>query len=670
LGIFILCRQMPLLLGAARMFQRMTELSMLEAAWEKVRRNGGGCGGDGVRLTDYREDLALRLIRLQRDLQFGSYAPGPMRTLHVPKRQGGTRRLAIPCINDRVAQTAAALVLGPVLNAEMEDSSYGYRPGRSVRQAVARVAAHRRNGFGWVVDGDIERYFDTVPHDRLLQRLARSVDDAQLIDLVTLWLESYSAEGLGLPQGAPISPLLANLYLDDIDERIAGKGVRLVRFADDFLLMCRSEMAAERARDTITALLAEHGLRLNAEKTRIVPFEQGFRFLGHLFVRAIVVKELDDAPLDPAELAAQLSAHPADAPEGETDAHDEAQRHDGSPGLRVLYVFEPGRRLTHHNDALMVTEPGGTPLLALPAHRVDRVELGPDVEVSAEALRIAVGNGISVALVNGLGGTVAQIEGRPGERAARQLEQARHSLEAPLRLDLARRFVQGRIRNQRALLRRVNQQRKPKIVAVEQALTAINPLLRKTQVAKDVPGLLGLEGAVAALYWPAFSQLLLHGWTLPARRRQPPPDPVNLFLSFLSTLLHRDMEVLVGRHGLHAGFGVLHGAVDFQPGCVSDLIEEFRAPLVEGLVLYLLNNRIVTQAMVVETDIAGTQAWRLTPAGRNALVRGYEAWLDRPVKSPRTGLRGPWRRVMDDQVSLLVDHIEGRAPYQPYTLDY
>lgn len=647
------------------LFERITELARLEEGWERVRRNGGAAGGDGVTLRDYGEGLALRLIRLHRDLRQGTYVPGPLRRVDIPKKDGGLRTLAIPCVNDRVAQTAATLVLGPRLDAEMEDASFAYRPGRSVRRAVARVATLRRAGYGWVVDGDIERYFDNVPHDRLLRRLERSVAEPALIDLIAVWLDAFSPEGCGLPQGGPISPLLANLYLDDIDESIETSGVRLVRFADDFLLMCRSESAATQARDRMAALLASHGLRLHPDKTRVVPFEQGFRFLGHLFVRSIVVQEIADDDSDPDTPVQEVAAALNTVKGGLADDPELAEGSDGaSPGLRVLYLMEPGRRLQLRNEAFVVVEDGAE-IAAFPPHRVDRIEIGPGADASTEALRHAADSDTMVAFVNGWGETVGTVIGRPSDRAARQLDQARHVIEPDLRLDLARRFVDGRIRNQRALLNRLNRRRDDE--AVRAVIVGLGRVLRKLPLVPDVPTLMGHEGEAAALYWPAYGSLLDHGWSLERRRRRPPPDGVNLMLSYLASMLHRDLSVLVVRRGLNPGFGLLHETQDYHPGCVSDLIEELRAPLVEAPVAFLLNTGAVRLDMV---ETSGPDTVRFTAEGRRRVIRGYESWMDRPIRSPRTGRTIKWRRLMDEQVQALAEHIGGGDSYRPYRMDY
>lgn len=387
------------------MFDRMTHTTTLVSAWNKVKGNRGAPGGDGISIRDYEAELEFNLSRLQRDLKNGHYRPGPMRQLSIPKPQGGERPLSIPCVVDRIAQSAALEVLAPLLDREMEDSSFAYRPGRSVRMAVDRVAALRRAGFTWVVDGDIERYFENIPHDKLLKRVRRSVGDEDIIGLIDLWLKSFAPEGKGVPQGAPISPLLSNLFLDDIDEAIEGHGVRLVRFADDFVLLCKREQTAERAKEKMAVLLLQHGLKLHPEKTKVVPFEQEFRFLGKLFIRSIMVDENRESP-DPSGPFSPCSStlvarrqsgylQPGDhdskeveptqlSDQSPTDAEEEASviRKDLSPFLRVLYVHERSRRVDLRNSAFSIQDRELVPtqkgeshhayseVLAIPAVRV------------------------------------------------------------------------------------------------------------------------------------------------------------------------------------------------------------------------------------------------------------------------------------------------------------
>jgi CRISPR-associated protein Cas1 len=667
------------------LFEAATRLDALEAAWVKVRGNGGCAGSDGVTLERFALGAPGRLVALQRALREGRYAPEPLRLFEVPKPDGGVRPLAVPVVADRIAQTALAQALGPLVEPELSEASFAYRPGRSVQQAVHAICRYRDAGFTWVVEGDIERCFERIPHAPLLDRLERLLAErpgAEAVTaLVALWLEGFGHDlgtpGTGLAQGSPLSPLLANLYLDVVDEALEaeGAGVRLVRYADDLVLLARSEAGAGAALERLAALLAAHALALNPEKSRVVSFDRGFRFLGHLFVRSMVLKAAfkegpEEAPAAEGidELLRWVAAR--DAEEAEAEARAAAERTAGLvPALRVLYLRQPGRTLAVRNQAFAVVE-AGRELLAVPAQRVDRIEIGPEVRVEDAALRLAMVTDTLVHWVDGHGATLATFAPPALAKAGLHEDQARTVLDPERRTELARILVEGRIRNQRVLLHRLKRGRGLERLA--DPLARMGRIVRKLAVAADVPALLGHEGEAAALFWPALAALVVPSWAVADRRRfrrdrHPAPDPFNVVLNYLAWLLARDLGALVARHGLHPGFGALHTAQDDQEAVVYDLMEEFRAPLVEGLAVYLFNNRILGEALFVAT---GERGCRMGRAGHGPLIRTFEAWLDRPVVSPRTGERTLWRGLLEDQVRGYAEHCRGLAAYRPYRMDH
>lgn len=690
------------------LFDRICDPATLAIAWSRVRGNKGAPGGDGETIAAFAGRAGARLERLRQELVSGSYRPGPYRTLTVAKPSGGTRRLSIPCVIDRVAQAAAALVLGEVLDPQFDDASYGYRPGRSVAMAVRRVASLYRDGYHWVVDGDIRTFFDEVPHAPLLKHLAAVTGDPRLVDLVGLWLDGFSEDGRGLPQGSPISPLLANLYLDEVDDEIGEKGLHLVRYGDDFVILCRSEARAEGALERMAALLAEKGLALHPEKTRIVRFQDGFRFLGHLFFRSLVMKSDDDMepagepeperfrPPDidvttaiasdsasPATPAATMgvtppASVPADAPAWGEGTAPESMPPD--PDLRValgaeppgrfspilcpLYVMEGGRRVDLRNEAFIVVD-GEAELLAIPPGQVDRIEIGPHVGISDAAIRQAMAWRVPVAMVNGFGEQVGCIMPKLARRADLHLAQAACALAEGRRLELARIIVQGRLRNQQVQLKRLN--REANVADVAEAAETIAKLSRRTLAARTVNELMGYEGAATARYWPALGGCLKHGWRLTERTRQPPKDAVNAVISWLASMLARDLHALIVRRDLHPGLAVLHGCRDDHDGAAYDLMEEFRAPLSEGMAVSLFNKRHLREAHFFARDDDGV---RLSREGRTAVIRGYEAKLDSRVRSRRCKTETTWRGLMQEQVNAYARHMVGAERYRPYLMDY
>lgn len=254
----------------------------LRLAWRRVRRNKGMAGGDNQTLDHFARDLDARLRGLSDTLR-GRYNPGPVRRLPINKAGGGTRILAIPCVRDRVAQAACTMALNALLDPMMSDASFAYRPGRSVEHAAGLVTAYRLRGYHWAVDGDIETYFDTIPHDGLMVRLGQDVRCRATLAHIERWLKGWSQQGCGVAQGSPLSPLLANLYLNDLDHIIDRKETRLVRYADDFLILTRTRAEAEKAHVRMGQELAALSLRLHPEKTAIRNFREGVGFLGLRF---------------------------------------------------------------------------------------------------------------------------------------------------------------------------------------------------------------------------------------------------------------------------------------------------------------------------------------------------------------------------------------------------
>ena len=276
------------------LYGELTRRDLLEHALRLVVRNGGAPGVDGeslAHLTATPETQARWLDALQQEMQTKTYRPAPVRRVYIPKSNGGERPLGIPTVKDRVVQMAALLVLGPIYEADFHPCSYGFRPGRNAHQALDQIVAALRSGRLEVVDADLSKYFDTIPHDRLMKLVAGRTSDGSLLHLIRQWLDAPIAEEngnvlpnrQGVPQGGVISPLLANLYLNALDWAVNDPVERgqpvLVRYADDFVILCATGQG-EGLRQRLTRWLAARGLKLNEEKTRLVDSRKGFDFLG------------------------------------------------------------------------------------------------------------------------------------------------------------------------------------------------------------------------------------------------------------------------------------------------------------------------------------------------------------------------------------------------------
>ena len=263
----------------------------LTASFTRVQANGGAAGVDHVSVERFEEHLTKNLEGLSRALRAGSYCPQAVRRVYIPKPDGTQRPLGIPTVRDRVVQAALRNVLEPIFERDFAAHSYGFRPGRGCRDALRRVDQLLKEGYRYVVDADLKSYFDTIPHDKLLALIRRKVADGRVLKLLEAFLHQGVLDGLeewtpeeGTPQGAVISPLLANIYLDPLDHHMAEAGFAMVRYADDFVILCRSPQEAHRALQMVQAWTEANGLTLHPTKTRIVNVhEDGFDFLGYHF---------------------------------------------------------------------------------------------------------------------------------------------------------------------------------------------------------------------------------------------------------------------------------------------------------------------------------------------------------------------------------------------------
>jgi CRISPR-associated protein Cas1 len=262
----------------------IARVETLAEAWGRVRANKGGPGSDGIAIADLAPAIEDSLEALSAALLAETYRPLKLRRAFIRKPGGGRRPLSIPAVIDRVAQTAAMLALEPEIDARMSETSLAYRSGRGTPQAIAAVERAFAEGLQWAVDADIERYFESVWHRQLMTDLAIWIDDERILRLMLRWLRTFGRRGRGVAQGAPISPLLANLYLHPFDRLMAVAGWRMVRYADDLLVLAAGEAEAKRALNDMERLLRGRGLTLSPDKTRIVAPGKSFRFLGQTLV--------------------------------------------------------------------------------------------------------------------------------------------------------------------------------------------------------------------------------------------------------------------------------------------------------------------------------------------------------------------------------------------------
>ncbi len=681
-------------------------LPALRAARDKVLANRGCAGTDGQTVDDFAAygDAALR--QLSAEVQGGAYRPQPLLRLWIPKdRQGADaaappayRGLAVPAVRDRVMQTAVAEALTPLAENQAEDASFAYRRGRGVQQAVARLERLLREGWRWVVEADIEKFFDEIDHARLQALLAALLPaEPRLLQLIGLWLAAPvrddgidQARTAGVPQGSPLSPLLSNLYLDELDEALLDANHRLVRFADDFVVLARSREQADAALELSRETLERLALRLNPAKTRVIHSDSGFEFLGWNFVRTLALPReklaeqaagdgaheaaLRPAPAGPASESVEpvASLHDIsddaeiplpelhelpDLAEADPDAEPDAESDDPAlpalaPLQRTLYLVDPEARLEVDNQRLEVTKDGRR-LLAVSALNVDQVLVFGPVQVSTQALQLVSRSGGAVGFLSTLGRYYGRFE--PADGAALGLLEAQFQCaqQPAFALAIARRLVAAKLRNSATVLARALR-RHAALDEQDQAEVAQAPAqLREwgdgAERAANPASLRGLEGAGAALHFRTLGRLLPAAWPLERRVARPAPDAVNALLSFGYSLLYQCVAGLLRARGLHAHLGLFHASGGAHMALASDLMEPYRAYAIDATVLRL----IFTGAIAPDCGSVEEGSFRLDQATRRAFIHAIETRFNAPQMHPRTREPMDFKRLVDADVRQL-----------------
>jgi len=275
-----------------RLFDKVFAERNLVTALQQVAKNNGAPGVDHVTVHEFAQQLPENLWQLSDSLKDGTYRPQAIRRVRIPKPgTNETRPLGIPTVRDRIVQAAIVNVIEPIFERDFAEQSYGFRPQRGCKDALRRVERLLSTGHVHVVDADLKGYFDSIPHDRLMDRLKTKIADGRVLSLIESFLKAGILEGgeewtpeEGAPQGAVLSPLLSNIYLDPLDHLMAQQGLEMVRYADDFVILCRTREDAEAALALVRAWAAEAGLTLHPDKTRIVDSRtESFAFLGYEF---------------------------------------------------------------------------------------------------------------------------------------------------------------------------------------------------------------------------------------------------------------------------------------------------------------------------------------------------------------------------------------------------
>lgn len=686
-------------------------------AWAKVDTNQGCAGVDGETLGQFAQAREHKLAQLQQVVTNGTYRPLPLRQLFIPKGDGTWRELRVPTVRDRIVQQALLNVLHPILDPEFEACSFAYRPGRSHKMAVERISSFQRRGYHWVLDADIIKYFDHVGHDRLLAEVAERLpkkygpsgawspaSSALVLHLIKQWISAgvVTPAGLllpekGIPQGSVVSPILANVYLDDFDEALLTTGLKLVRYADDFVILGRHQGQVVEAKAEVMALLASIGLRLHPDKTQITNFKQGFRFLGHAFVGELVVPvkkaqikgqkasptssnlrlvhadgPVSESPMQQAMVQAlKASQQPIPPPlfvvlgyrvrqeqPVEITSHETIWR----PGMSTLYLVQQGAKVTKDQGRFVVSAPKEAPI-EIPTREVERLLVYGNVQLTTAVITDCLDHQIPVVFMSQLGDYKGHLWSAEYDDIRTELMQYQRLGDDGFRLAAARAIVAGKLTNSRQLLLRLN--RKRQIPAVVVALTGLRQDIARAEQAETLEALRGHEGAAAARYFRALGLLIVNpAFTFTERNRRPPKDPVNSLLSFGYTLLFNNVLSLLLAEGLNPYLGNLHGSEKKQTFLAFDLVEEFRSPVVDSLVMRLINQKFLKPTDFTWPNAEG--GIYLNDAARRPFLKQFEERLSLEVSHPDAQDPVSYRRVIQLQVRRYKQALLNDVPYAAF----
>ncbi|NBD95299.1 MAG: CRISPR-associated endonuclease Cas1 [Gammaproteobacteria bacterium] len=642
---------------AASLLRPAFNLGNLDAAWDAIRKNKRRAAFDREldRITfglPPEADHRTELNAMARRVVANEYEIPALQGILIDKPKGGQRALAVPPLLDRVLQRAVAQMLTRIIEPVMYAHSFGYRPGRNRVQARDLIQHLVRKGYTWFFESDIDNFFDAVDHALIYNRLMSLLPDDPAVDRIMRWITApvrYQGRLIqrgGLPQGSPLSPLLANLVLDDFDNDLLSAGFRPVRFADDFIVPCRSRDEAERAGAVVTRSLAEKGLTVNGDETRIARFSDGLKFLGYRFVNDLVV---ESGRSRGAQRKPEEDPHPASWV-SELGRDDERSDRDASPttvqnnavsklsspplvtsageartGGTLVIVSEPGCVLYTREGQLWRQAPESEAASVAPWSEVGGLLLLGYQRITQAVLMRAMQHQVPVFFTDSFG----RLRGRAVSDAAHdsidlwpdQLDASSSDVQA---LAIAASLVEARLAHQAQVLRRRGISR-PELAVFDRALARVASK-------NSLESLRGIEGSATRAYFVFVAKLIPEWCGFAGRNRRPPRDPFNALLSLGYTMLYAQTETLIRLSGLHPGYGFYHQRRGCHAALASDLMESFRH-LVESTAMAQLNRRQLSAESFTLDDQKGC---RLAPEAR----RSFLAALARRLSGRMTATDG------------------------------
>lgn len=656
----------------------------LIAAWEQVRKGSRSAGVDGITVDFFASIVREQLQELLRLLKQEHYAASPAKGFYLPKASGGKRLIGIPVVRDRIVQRLLLEELYLPLEEEFLDCSYAYRPGRGIQMAVRHLESYYQYQPAWVLKADIAQFFDNLCHALLLADL----EQLQLEPILQQLIEQQLKAGIviqgqrlfrqqGVLQGAILSGALANLYLTEFDRLCLSHGFNLVRYGDDFAVVAPDWIQINRILEQITTWLAELYLKLQPDKTQIFAPDEEFTFLGYRFASGQVTPPpppviqagvwvmsesgrpyLRFPPQPPKLISRPPRACSIVKPLNFPVANLE---HYWREPMTTLYVTDQGAYLKAQNYQFQVLVKQEV-RCQVPVNRVSHIVLFGCCNLSHGAVKLALSRRIPVLYLSQKGRYFGRLETEGEAKVEYLAQQVRCSHNLEFTRATAETIIRAKLHNSRILLMRLNRRRKTD--AAQKAIDGIEKLMDNLPLAGSMDALRGYEGKAATLYFQALGSLFNGTFGFEKRTKRPPTDPINSLLSLGYTLLSQNVYSFVQAVGLHTHFGNLHVPSEHHPALVSDLMEEFRAQLVDSLAAYLVNSKIFLPDDFTPPDERGGVF--LYPDALKKFLKHWEEKLQSELTHLHTGYKVSFRRCLELQVREYIASLVGEQEvYRP-----
>lgn len=568
--------------GASQAFEEATSTASLLRAWHRIAAKTPRARWS-AELTQFEGEATRVIEATSRELRDLLFVPEPRQSIRIPKPSGGQRTLELSTVRDRIVERSLHDTLAPLVDPHLSPLSLAYRAGVGVA-AVERVMADLRvDGYTHAVKADIVDCFGSIRASEAIDDLAAMVNDPAALALLRLLSyrvhdDAHGETARGLAQGSSLSPLLSNVYLDRLDRAVAEHGIVMVRYADDLLALTNSADSLDEAESTLIDTARAQSLTLSSSKVRKGTLENDIAFVGASF----------GAPEDasPEAMAEQTALYVGDR--------------------KIFLGLKLGRV-----EALR----GSEVILSIPQSALERIVTFGPISVSAGVRQWALYAGVDWVCLSERGGYLGAIASYRPQSIRRRLRQDRRRRGA-LGRELARRFVEGKVANSKALLRRFP----PNVGRARPPRKLLRTWMVRLDRTQKVGQLLGVEGAAAAEYWRSFADRLPPGTGFSGRKRRPPPDAVNAALSYGYAMLAGEATGAAAAAGLDPALGFLHRGGDGRSSLAYDLIEEFRPLIVDSIVMELARRRMLDDDFGAKSD----DGYRLSPAGKSLLVSRYE----------------------------------------------